>query len=541
MINVKDAQFGATGDGSTDDRAAIQRAVDYAKNLTLANNSAVRYRVTIFFPAGYYFIGGPINLTNTNGLWLKGDGGSYLNTIILGNTGGVMFDFSGSSLSGCEGFTFITSDRGNRSTTGVLFALTSNGGLNCGIRQCYFEMTDQPSANGGFGSIGILNVRSEEFYIHECVVRANTSLIMSYVTNLSASGTNYTVTSPFQTLPTDAGSMGVTSINGTSLQTYEKRQPAMVLLGVNNLNFQGYIARLSANTGTNETAILCVQYTTNLKIHANIESFSRALRVLNAGFEGNDFDLTSSNVTSPTTELVDLTNSTVKGLKLRITLPVLSERSNRYVVYHAPDSNANNPAAGSMINSEITCYDITSNQFIISPNLLTKSANMVFNTYKPFEKKGGKLRQLSNNRLGAGSNGSVSAVNALQFTQADNPASSNGRGGYYRVWIDGVIQAGSYGSGGSAVLTFQAQLIVNQNNVGTIDAPSATVIILDKSVTNPAYLDVIGVLVNISFSNRIGTVTVTPRVTGSGTGELVFYNGVAELQTDFLVNDSLLL
>ncbi len=541
MINVKDAQFGATGDGSTDDRAAIQRAVDYAKNLTLANNSAVRYRVTIFFPAGYYFIGGPINLTNTNGLWLKGDGGSYLNTLILGNTGGVMFDFSGSSLSGCEGFTFITSDRGNRSTTGVLFALTSNGGLNCGIRQCYFEMTDQPSANGGFGSIGLLNVRSEEFYIHECTIRANTPLIMSYAANLSGSGTNFTVTSPFQTLAAGTGSMGVTSINGTSLQGYEKRQPAMVLLGTNSLSFQGYLGRLSAANGANETAILCVNYTTNLKIQATIESYSRTLRVLNAGFEGNDFDIVSANVTTPATELVDLTGSTVKGFNLRITLPVIAERSNRYVVYHATSTDPNQQAAGAITNGQITCYDIPNNQFIISPNLLKKSVNLVFNILRPFEKKGGRLRQVSSQLIGAGSNGSTTAANAVQFTQADNTASPNGRGGYYRVWLDGVIRAGSYGSGGGAVLSFQAQVLVNQNNVGTLDSPSATVIILDKSVTNPAYLDIVGVLVDISFANRIGTVTVTPRVIGSGTGEPVNYDGVAELQSDFLVYDPILL
>ena len=69
-----------------------------------------------------------------------------------------------------------------------------------------------------------------------------------------------------------------------------------------------------------------------------------------------------------------------------------------------------------------------------------------------------------------------------------------------------------------------------------MDLPAITVIILDKSVTSPSYLDIIGVVVNITFSNRIGTVTVTPRVMGSGNGEPVNYDGTAELQSDFLVN-----
>lgn len=541
MVNVKDSQFGAKGDGSTDDRAAIQRAVDFVRSQSVAGGSSARYRSTIFFPAGYYYITGAIDLTNTNGIWLMGDGGPYLNTIIIGNTGGVIFDFSGSSLAGCENFTFITSDRGNRSTIGVLFALTNNGGLNCGIRKCYFEMLDQANANGGFGSIGLVNVRSEEFYIHECTIRANSPLIMSYTANLSSSGTNYTVTSPFQTLASGSGSMGVTDITGTSLQGYEKRQPAMVLLGVNSLNFHGYLGRLSANNGSNETAILCVNYTTNLRVSATIESYSRALQVVASGFEGNELNIVSANVAAPTTELVNMTGCIVKGMKLRITLPVISERSNRYVVYHAPSSNPNQQAAGSIINSDISCYDIPDNQFIISPNLLRMSANLLLNTIRAFEKKGGRLRQLINQTAGAGSNGSVSAATAIQFTQADNTASSNGRGGYYRIWLDGVIRAGGYGSGGSAILTFQAQLVINQNNVGTMDAPSATTIILDKSVTNPSYIDIAGVLVDVSFSGRIGTVTVTPRVMGTGTGEPVSYSGVGEIQSDFLVNDPILL
>lgn len=541
MVNVKDAQFGAKGDGSTDDRAAIQRAVDFVRSQSIAGGTSARYRSTIFFPAGYYYIAGAIDLTNTNGIWLMGDGGPYLNTIIIGNTGGVIFDFSGSSLAGCENFTFVTSDRGNRSTIGVLFALTNNGGLNCGIRKCYFEMLDQANANGGFGSIGLVNVRSEEFYIHECTIRANTPLIMSYTANLSSSGTNYTVTSPFQALASGSGSMGVTDITGTSLQGYEKRQPAMVLLGVNSLNFHGYLGRLSAANGNNETAILCVNYTTNLRISATIESYSRALQVIAAGFEGNELNIVSANVAVPSTELVNLTGCIVKGMKLRITLPVTTERTNRYVVYHAPSTDPNQQAAGSIINSEISCYDIPDNQFIISPNLLRMSANLLLNTLRAFEKKGGRLRQLTNQNIGAGNNGSVSAATAIQFTQADNTASSNGRGGYYRIWLDGVIRAGGYGSGGSAVLTFQAQLVINQNNVGTMDAPSATTIILDKSVTNPSYIDIAGVLVNVSFSGRVGTVTVTPRVMGTGTGEPVSYSGMGEIQSDFLVNDPILL
>lgn len=541
MINVKDAQFGAIGNGQSDDTAAIQRAVDYAKSLTAPGGGT--YRSTIFFPAGYYYITAPINLTNANGIWLVGDGGPYINTGIIGNTSGAMFDFSGSTLSGCENFFFLSSTGfGNtRSTIGALFSLTANGGLNCGVRQCSFQMEDFPTANNGFGSIGILNIRSEEFFVQECLIRANIPVVFSNSTSITGPFGNFSASSRYQTISAGIGSMGVINIQATSLQNYEKRQPALLLNGTNSLNFHGYISRVSAGTGTNETAIYCNQYTTNLRIHATIESFSRVLQVTNAGFDNNELTVVSSNVTSPGTELVNVTGCIVNSLRFRATLPVVSERSNRYVVFHSGSSDPNQQAAGSISNSEITCFDINSNQYIISANLLKKATNVIFNTLRPFEKKSGRIKQLFNTSLDAGVISSPVAVPVVRFSQADNFSSSNGRGGYYKIWIEGIIRAGSYGSGESAVLSFQAQILVTQIYNGTIAPASTTAIILDKSANNPNALEILGVLVSIAFSNNVGTVTITPRVSGIRTTEPVSYNGFAELQSDFLVNDPILL
>ena len=536
-VNVKDPQFGAIGDGSANDTVAIQKAINYAKSIATPGGGT--YRPAVYFPAGYYYISSPIDITNTSGLWLMGDGGKWLSTCIFGNTSGAMFDFSGSSQSGCENFYFLsTAPSGSiRSTIGVQFALTSNGGLNCGIRNCSFLMEDFSTVNAGFGTIGILNVRAEEFYIHECFIRANTPVIMSNSVNLGVTGTNYTASSPYQNLTTGIGSMGVTSILGTSLQTYEKRQPALVLSGTNSLTFQGFMSRASSSNGSNETAILCAQYTTNLKIHATIESFSRALQLRSASLEGAELNLVVANSVSPTTDLVNITGCIVKGLNLKLSLPNLEERNNRYVIYSAPNGGGNQEANSFLKNSQIHCFDIPNNQYIITADLLKKSFNVSFNTEFPFEKRGGRIRLLSNSFVQAGTVGNVTTVTAIQFRQSNQLPFNNTNGGYYRLWIDGIVRSGGYGSGGACTLSFQAQILVNQIYNGNFDQPSITVITLDKSVTNPSYLDIAGVVVDINFANGIGIVTILPRVMGSGTSEPVYYDGNVEIQSNFLVND----
>ena len=537
MINVKDSQFGAIGDGSADDTLAIQKAIDYAKNVSTAGGGS--YRPSVYFPAGYYYISSPINITNATGIWLTGDGGKWLGTCIFGRTSNVMFDFSGSNQSGCENFYFLSTNSSDstRSTIGVQFALTSNGGLNCGIRNCSFLMEDFASANSGFGTIGILNVRAEEFYIHECFVRANTPIILSNSVGLGVTGTNFNVSSRYQNLTPGSGSMGVVSILGTSLQSYEKRQSALVLNGTNSLTFQGYISRASANNGSNETAILCTQYTTNIRIQATIESYSRVLKLLNASLEGADLNLVVANSTVPTTELIDMTGCAIKGMKLRLSLPNVSERNNRYVIYSTPNSNGAQPANSFIRNSEIACFDVSNNQYIITADVLKNAFNVVFNTELPFEKKGGRIRLLNNSNVSAGTVGSITAAIVLIFKQANQAVLNNTYGGYYRIWIDGIVRGGGFGSGAACTLSFQAQILVNQIYNGNFDQPSITVITLDKSVTNPSYLDISGVIVSITFANGLGTVTVTPRVMGSGTNEPLNYDGNVEIQSDFLVGD----
>jgi Pectate lyase superfamily protein len=63
LINVRNAPYNATGNGVTDDRAAIQRAID-----------AAREGEVVFLPPGTYVVGDTLRIVNKNNVTLRGAG-----------------------------------------------------------------------------------------------------------------------------------------------------------------------------------------------------------------------------------------------------------------------------------------------------------------------------------------------------------------------------------------------------------------------------------------------------------------------------------
>ena len=538
-INVR--WFGAKGDGTTDDKEAVQNTIEYAKTLSSKNGGT--YRQTVVFPAGFYYLSSPIDVSETNGIWLKGSSGRYINTGFIGNTKGAILDFSGSTMSGCEGFTFLSlGSSENRSTIGVLFALTGKGGLNCSLKNCYFKLESYPSANGGFGTIGIVNIRSEEFNASDCVINANTPVIISNKSDLSDTGIKKTITSTYTQILTGAGSMGVVSFTGQmSLQSFEKHHPALILNGTNTVRFDGYIGRLSQSTGTEGPAILCSQSTSNLSINATVESYSEILHI-NTSLQHASLDIVSANVSDVTKPLINVSGaSLIDGLSAKIHLPVLKERLNRYFLYHTPINDGNDPVKTKLMNSELYCADLSSNKYIISGNLLKMAENVDFNTNEPFAKQGGIIKQNFTSKEYCGKVGSINPATVIRFTQCDRTTNKTNNGGFYTIQINGIIRAGSYGSGGSCTQRFIANITISQSQNGNQDAPASVVTLLGKSQVSPAYLDIKNIEVGVSFSNGVGSVNIKPLITGSGLGEVVTYHGTTEILTDFLVNETILL
>lgn len=537
MIDV--TSYGAVPNGTTDSTTAIQNAINAAKSLSAGGGGT--YRATVYFPPGFYYITSPINITNANGIWLKGDGGPYINTGIIGNTSGIMFDFTGSTGSGCEGFSFVstTGYGATRSTIGVQFALgTSSGGLNCGIEKCFFLLDDNATANNGLGSIGVVNIRSEEFYIKDCLIRANTPVILSNKASLADTGYGFTATSPYTTIASGQGSMGVTDILATSLQGAERRTPALILNGTNSVNFEGYIGRTSASSGSYDTAVLLTQPNYNISLFGTIESYSHVARIAGDVSVAN-WELVVANSVDTTGHLINISSPAsprfIRDFNVSIQLPNANER-NRTVLYHDPVNGGDDPITTVLVNGVIACPDLPDNINAATGNILRACSNVIFKTGQPFEITGGVTRQLALYKVQSGSLGSVTPATVIRFTKCDRTTTATNNGGYFNVRLKGVVRGGNYGSGGSVSANFVSEIIVNRNQNGNYSVASVNTTLIGKSLTLASYIDISAINVAIDLSGTYGVVSVTPVASGSGTGEPFFVQATAEVQADFYVN-----
>ena len=95
--------YGAVGDGSTDDTAAIQNALDTAFGPASApHGNDFRLNRPVYFPAGRYRTSAPLKVTAVMGGWIMGAG--RLATTIWG--GGTLFATNGFAYSRVEGMGF---------------------------------------------------------------------------------------------------------------------------------------------------------------------------------------------------------------------------------------------------------------------------------------------------------------------------------------------------------------------------------------------------------------------------------------------------
>jgi hypothetical protein len=85
VVNVKD--FGAVGDGVTDDTAAIQAALNFAATLIVSDNNYPNVKSAVYFPAGRYFVASGNSIVIKKGVRIYGE--SRSSTFIIHGGGGV--------------------------------------------------------------------------------------------------------------------------------------------------------------------------------------------------------------------------------------------------------------------------------------------------------------------------------------------------------------------------------------------------------------------------------------------------------------------
>lgn len=159
-LNVRD--FGAKGDGSTDDYAAIQSALDSVKTTG----------GTIFFPKGAYITNSTLRFYSNQHLLFDADsilktGNSSLDALLLGYVGDTVGGYNGIENIIIDGGNFQRGARGGAMTlvavshaknvifvnckfgsTGAWHNLEINGSKHCKITNCYFEGSTKTGTSG---------------------------------------------------------------------------------------------------------------------------------------------------------------------------------------------------------------------------------------------------------------------------------------------------------------------------------------------------------------------------------------------------------
>jgi hypothetical protein len=285
-VSVKD--FGAKGDGTTDDTSAIQNAI----------NSGAR---SIYIPAGRYKVTSSLNLTNlsVSGVGLKiygdcvqyDDGTTTAASVILSNPGSTKWvaEIVGSQFVTIEDVMFISTGA-NSALGGILLArsTSANYAQNNALRRVIVKL----DTNGG-NSIALGNNCAEQFVCDECWLQAD----ISYVTTLA---NEYSFVSQYATIANSVFSNTAQSFRLTTFQPLTNA--GIVMQGLATANFDNCVViPKSGNTYANgvvvKSSAQAYQDCMNVTFTGQIETWANAVRLEN-NTRDFYFNFSTSSVTN---------------------------------------------------------------------------------------------------------------------------------------------------------------------------------------------------------------------------------------------------
>ena len=342
MVSVK--QFGAKGDGVTNDYVAIQAAI----------NSGIR---RISFPSARYSCLSTLNITNLGQtgvpLRLFGDATNYndgvltAGSVILSNPGAGKWiaDLTGSQFIIIEDLMFVASGT-NAATFGLLYARSTAVGFaqNNSLRRVIIKM-----ATAG-GSIAIGNNCAEQFVCDECWLEAD----IPYVTTLA---NEQGFVSTYATIANTTFSNTAQSFRMTTFAPLTST--SMVLTGLATAVFDNCIwIPVTGNAYqygiTLRSSAQAYKDCQNIRFTGQIESWVNAFRL-----EGNTRDIT-----------FDFSTSNISGSHI-----LMIGGTNHY----SPNIRTNplNTTGVSTVSTNGSAVNIYGGNITVAPNLKLTDANIL--------------------------------------------------------------------------------------------------------------------------------------------------------------------
>jgi hypothetical protein len=165
-VNVKD--WGATGDGSTDDVTAIQAAISYAWSAVVGDGQAVSRQKNkpVYFPAGTYLVSAPLTMPGPVGTLMYGDG-MWTTKVVNTAATSVMVTNGGK---GCvfKDFSLWCGLSGASVGTDACFDLDHDGTSYTSQQQCRFENMQFQGGKYGLAIARTSTVNCSEHVILNC-------------------------------------------------------------------------------------------------------------------------------------------------------------------------------------------------------------------------------------------------------------------------------------------------------------------------------------------------------------------------------------
>lgn len=250
--------WGAKGDGVTDDYIPLQSALDSGC-------------ATIFLPKGRYRITKPLNITNrAHGLIIIGQGQSEDGSIIVGDTGGVALDASGSRYLHFANFAIVSGET-NPSTVGILFSRTKEIGFVefNNLENIRVHLRSDGKVNNGNGTVGIYNNAAELWRARNIYVMADNPLVFT--------GYNiFNIESPFTKREEGYVSMSECTVDGAST-LHAFLGPALIIENGDTIEvLNAYLTR-SGEAGFPYAIRVMNFWGINLTYTGHIEGFTRFL------------------------------------------------------------------------------------------------------------------------------------------------------------------------------------------------------------------------------------------------------------------------